>query len=112
MGTPDPNSSWLSDADLADVRRRIPILYVEAVPVRVDGMGVVTSVGGRRGRRHRRPGQASDSIRLARSARMVGNSRLMSWPLTTLGAIRTSIMVATRLAVLESEAADDLRTRK
>ncbi len=45
VGTPDPNSSWLSDSDLADVRRRIPILYVEAVPVRVDGMGVVTSVG-------------------------------------------------------------------
>jgi ADP-ribose pyrophosphatase YjhB (NUDIX family) len=45
VGTPDPNSSWLSDADLADVRRHMPILYVEAVPVRVDGMGVVTSVG-------------------------------------------------------------------
>jgi len=50
VGTPDPppdepNSAWLSDAELADARRRIPILYVEAVPVRVDGMGVVTSVG-------------------------------------------------------------------
>lgn len=50
MGTPDPtpdepNSAWLSDADLSDVRRRMPILYVEAVPVRVDGLGVVTSVG-------------------------------------------------------------------
>ena len=45
VGTPDPNSSWLSDQELSDVRRRIPILYVEAVPVRVDGMGVVTSVG-------------------------------------------------------------------
>lgn len=42
---PDPNSAWLSDRELADVRRRIPLLYVEAVPVRVDGMGVVTSVG-------------------------------------------------------------------
>jgi ADP-ribose pyrophosphatase YjhB (NUDIX family) len=41
----DPNSAWLTDADLAQVRRRIPLLYVEAVPVRTDGMGVVTSVG-------------------------------------------------------------------
>ena len=45
MGTPDPNSAWLSDDEFADIRRRIPLLYVEAVPVRVDGMGVVTSVG-------------------------------------------------------------------
>ena len=45
VGTPDPNSSWLSDEELAEARRRIPLLYVEAVPVRVDGMGVVTSVG-------------------------------------------------------------------
>ncbi|MGN6325280.1 NUDIX hydrolase family protein [Pseudolysinimonas sp.] len=55
VGTPDPppddfeprepNSAWLTDQELADVRRRIPILYVEAVPVRVDGLGVVTSVG-------------------------------------------------------------------
>ncbi len=50
VGTPDPipdepNSAWLSDKELSDVRRRMPILYVEAVPVRVDGMGVVTSVG-------------------------------------------------------------------
>jgi hypothetical protein len=50
VGTPDPqpdepNSAWLTDAELSDVRRRIPLLYVEAVPVRVDGMGVVTQVG-------------------------------------------------------------------
>ena len=50
VGTPDPppdepNSAWLSEEELADVRRRIPLLYVEAVPVRVDGLGVVTSVG-------------------------------------------------------------------
>ena len=45
VGTPDPNSSWLSDDELAEARRRPPLLYVEAVPVRVDGMGVVTSVG-------------------------------------------------------------------
>ena len=45
VGTPDPNSAWLSDEELAEARRRLPLLYVEAVPVRVDGMGVVTSVG-------------------------------------------------------------------
>lgn len=42
---PEPNSAWLSDGELAEVRRRLPLLYVEAVPVRVDGMGVVTHVG-------------------------------------------------------------------
>ena len=45
VGTPDPNSAWLSEEDLAEARRRLPLLYVEAVPVRVDGLGVVTSVG-------------------------------------------------------------------
>ncbi|MBI5160128.1 MAG: NUDIX hydrolase family protein [Micrococcales bacterium] len=55
VGTPDPPgsgsqpedgaSAWLSDADLAHIRRRIPVLYVEAVPVRTDGVGVVTEVG-------------------------------------------------------------------
>lgn len=51
--TPDPvpddnsneNTSWLSDIELEEVRRRLPILYVEAVPVRVDGLGQVVSVG-------------------------------------------------------------------
>jgi hypothetical protein len=45
VGTPDPNSGWLSDEELTETRRRLPILYVEAVPVRVDGEGVVTQVG-------------------------------------------------------------------
>ncbi|MBO9577839.1 MAG: NUDIX hydrolase family protein [Microbacteriaceae bacterium] len=45
VGTPDRNSSWLSEEELAEYRRRIPLLYVEAVPVRVDGMGRVTEVG-------------------------------------------------------------------
>jgi hypothetical protein len=45
VGTPDPNSGWLSEEELADARRRIPLLYVEAVPVRVDGLGQVTEVG-------------------------------------------------------------------
>ena len=45
FGRREPNSAWLTEQELADVRRRIPLLYVEAVPVRVDGLGVVTSVG-------------------------------------------------------------------
>jgi hypothetical protein len=43
--TPDPNSGWFSDDELASIRRRLPLLYVEAVPVRIDGLGVVTEVG-------------------------------------------------------------------
>jgi hypothetical protein len=49
LRTPDPDpdsgSGWLSDEELASVRRRLPIAYVEAVPVRLDGLGVVTEVG-------------------------------------------------------------------
>jgi hypothetical protein len=36
---------WLSDQDLAEVRDRVPMVYVEAVPVRVDGEGKITEVG-------------------------------------------------------------------
>ncbi|QWT24092.1 NUDIX hydrolase family protein [Subtercola sp. PAMC28395] len=43
--TPDPNPGWLSDQELEEIRRRLPLLYVEAVPVRVDGLGQVTEVG-------------------------------------------------------------------
>lgn len=43
--TPDPNPGWLSEADLAYTRERVPMLYVEAVPVRVDETGQVTEVG-------------------------------------------------------------------
>jgi hypothetical protein len=43
--TPDPNPGWLSDEELAEIRSRLPVLYVEAVPVRLDGMGQVTEVG-------------------------------------------------------------------
>src|SRR3954471_20787558 len=45
VGTPDPNTGWLSEDELAQARSRLPLLYVEAVPVRVDGLGVVTEVG-------------------------------------------------------------------
>jgi len=43
--TPDPTPGWLSDEELAEIRHRLPLLYVEAVPVRLDGMGEVTEVG-------------------------------------------------------------------
>ncbi|EZP28318.1 NUDIX hydrolase family protein [Microbacterium oleivorans] len=47
MGRPGSagNPAWLSDVELAEARRRLPMLYVEAVPVRLDGMGAVTEVG-------------------------------------------------------------------
>lgn len=46
LRTPDPESSgWISDSELELVRRRMPILYVEAIPVRVDDSGVVEHIG-------------------------------------------------------------------
>lgn len=42
---PGANPGWLSDIELAEARRHLPILYVEAVPVRADGTGTVTEVG-------------------------------------------------------------------
>ena len=45
MRTPDPNPGWLGEEELAAIRQRLPLLYVEAVPVRTDGMGRVTEVG-------------------------------------------------------------------
>lgn len=39
------NPGWLSDIELEQVRRRLPLLYVEAVPVRTDGLGQVVQVG-------------------------------------------------------------------
>jgi len=36
---------WLSPEDLEVVRAHVPLVYVDAVPVRVDGRGEVTEVG-------------------------------------------------------------------
>lgn len=44
-GVPKSNPGWLGDIELEEIRRRLPLLYVEAVPVRVDGLGQVTEVG-------------------------------------------------------------------
>jgi hypothetical protein len=41
----DSHENWLTPDELASARRRLPILYVNAVPVRVDDTGVATSVG-------------------------------------------------------------------
>ncbi|MGE9806968.1 NUDIX hydrolase family protein [Janibacter sp. G1551] len=41
----DRNESWLSREELEGVRGRVPILYVNAVPVRVEDSGTVTAVG-------------------------------------------------------------------
>lgn len=49
--TPDPNNppeptpGWLTEGELAETRARVPILYVEAVPVRTDDTGTVREVG-------------------------------------------------------------------
>lgn len=49
FGSPSPgsgtNPAWLTDVELAEARRRLPMLYVEALPVRTDGVGAVTEVG-------------------------------------------------------------------
>jgi ADP-ribose pyrophosphatase YjhB (NUDIX family) len=41
----DTASAWLTDEDLLSARETLPILYVEAVPVRVDTEGRITGVG-------------------------------------------------------------------
>jgi ADP-ribose pyrophosphatase YjhB (NUDIX family) len=41
----DVRTSWLATDELDHIRDRVPLVYVEAVPVRVDGRGRVTQVG-------------------------------------------------------------------
>ncbi|MER6122094.1 NUDIX hydrolase family protein [Streptomyces sp. NPDC001795] len=43
--TTETTPGWLSADELESARARMPILYVEAVPVRVDESGEVTSIG-------------------------------------------------------------------
>ena len=42
---PAPVSGWMTDEDLAVVRAQLPLVYVDAVPVRVDDSGDVVAVG-------------------------------------------------------------------
>jgi ADP-ribose pyrophosphatase YjhB (NUDIX family) len=39
------DNTWLSSDDMQVVRAQLPIVYVEAIPVRVDGLGHVTEIG-------------------------------------------------------------------
>ncbi len=41
----DVRGSWLSSDELEQARERLPIVYVEAIPVRVDALGTITSIG-------------------------------------------------------------------
>jgi ADP-ribose pyrophosphatase YjhB (NUDIX family) len=38
-------TQWLSDDELAIARGRLPIVYVDAVPVRTNGLGEITEIG-------------------------------------------------------------------
>ncbi len=41
----DTKTGWLSKDQLENIRANVPLVYVDAVPVRVDDLGRVTSVG-------------------------------------------------------------------
>lgn len=45
MTETNTRGGWLSADELRDARERLPILYVDAVPVRVDDSGVLQSIG-------------------------------------------------------------------
>ena len=44
-GSTETSTGWLSPEDLELVRAHVPIVYVDAVPVRVDSFGNVTEIG-------------------------------------------------------------------
>ena len=41
----DTRTNWLDPQQLDAVRGQVPLVYIDAVPVRIDDMGVVTHVG-------------------------------------------------------------------
>ena len=41
----DTKTGWLGDEQLENIRANVPLVYVDAVPVRVDDRGVVTHIG-------------------------------------------------------------------
>lgn len=41
----ETDNTWLSDDDLESIRASMPVVYVEAVPVRTNGLGQVTEIG-------------------------------------------------------------------
>lgn len=46
-GRPKPrdNPGWFTEVELAEIRGRLPIVYVEAIPVRLDSLGRIEQVG-------------------------------------------------------------------
>jgi ADP-ribose pyrophosphatase YjhB (NUDIX family) len=45
FATSQTSGSWLSREELDSARERLPIVYVDAIPVMLDGYGVLQSVG-------------------------------------------------------------------
>lgn len=41
----DTRTGWLSKDDLESARERLPIVYIDAVPVRTDSSGAITQIG-------------------------------------------------------------------
>jgi len=41
----ETQGSWLSEDELATMRGRMPIVYINAIPVRTDDLGVVSHIG-------------------------------------------------------------------
>jgi ADP-ribose pyrophosphatase YjhB (NUDIX family) len=41
----DTKTGWLDNETLENIRANVPLVYVDAVPVRVDDLGVVTHIG-------------------------------------------------------------------
>ncbi len=41
----DTRGSWLADDELASARERLPIVYIDAIPVRTDARGEITAIG-------------------------------------------------------------------
>lgn len=41
----DTESSWFGDDEITSLRRKLPILYVDIVPVRLDAYGTISEVG-------------------------------------------------------------------
>ncbi|HEY7627190.1 MAG TPA: DUF4916 domain-containing protein [Ilumatobacteraceae bacterium] len=41
----DTKTGWLDRSQLENIRANVPLVYVEAVPIRVDELGIVTEIG-------------------------------------------------------------------
>ncbi len=41
----DTQGSWLSDDDISTMRGKMPVVYINAIPVLTDDLGIVTHVG-------------------------------------------------------------------